>query len=88
MPDNQMPITELQGAKTVPFDKIYLDPNNPRIAPEDPPGYPVRVNKVERRRAIVAHSVNSARSRVDLRPSAGRCRSSQQSAAARPAACR
>lgn len=39
MPDNQMPITELQGAKTVPFDKIYLDPNNPRIAPEDPPGY-------------------------------------------------
>lgn len=23
----------------VPFDKLYLDPNNPRIAPEDPPGY-------------------------------------------------
>lgn len=34
-----MPIAELQDAKKVPFDKIYLDPNNPRIAPEDPPGY-------------------------------------------------
>lgn len=39
MPDKRIPITELQNAKNVPFDKIYLDPNNPRIAPEDPPGY-------------------------------------------------
>ncbi len=40
MPDiNQKPINELQDAKLVSFDKIYLDPNNPRIAPENPPGY-------------------------------------------------
>lgn len=39
MPDNQKPISELQDAKLVSFDKIYLDPNNPRIAPENPPGY-------------------------------------------------
>lgn len=39
MPDNQNPISELQEAKLVSFDKIYLDPNNPRIAPENPPGY-------------------------------------------------
>jgi len=39
MSNTQMTITELQDAKMVPFDKIYLDPNNPRIAPEDPPGY-------------------------------------------------
>ena len=25
--------------KEVPFDQLFLDPNNPRIAPEDPPGY-------------------------------------------------
>jgi len=30
---------ELVDAKLVPFDSLYLDPNNPRIAPEDPPGY-------------------------------------------------
>ncbi len=29
---------ELVDAKLVPFDSLYLDPNNPRIAPEDPPG--------------------------------------------------
>jgi hypothetical protein len=28
---------ELFAAKTVPFDRLFLDPNNPRIAPEDPP---------------------------------------------------
>src|SRR5688572_16314563 len=39
MPDIQKPINELQDAKLVSFDKIYLDPNNPRIAPENPPGY-------------------------------------------------
>lgn len=39
MTDNQHPMTELQDAKLVPFDKIHLDPNNPRIAPETPPGY-------------------------------------------------
>lgn len=39
MSDNQKPISELQDAKLVPFDRIYLDPNNPRIAPENPPGY-------------------------------------------------
>lgn len=32
-------MTDLQDAKLVPFDKIHLDPNNPRIAPESPPGY-------------------------------------------------
>lgn len=30
---------ELFDAKLVAFDKLFLDPNNPRIAPEDPPGY-------------------------------------------------
>ena len=35
----QTPMTDLQDAKLVPFDKIHLDPNNPRIAPESPPGY-------------------------------------------------
>ena len=39
MPDNTTPITDLLDPKQVPFDKIYLDPNNPRIASEDPPGY-------------------------------------------------
>jgi len=39
MTENKKPISELQDAKLVPFDKIYLDPNNPRIAPENPPGY-------------------------------------------------
>lgn len=33
------PLTEFVDFKEVPFDKLYLDPNNPRIAPEDPPGY-------------------------------------------------
>jgi len=32
-------ISELQDARLVPFDSIFLDPNNPRIAPETPPGY-------------------------------------------------
>lgn len=36
---NHAPMSELQDARLVPFDKIYLDPNNPRIAPENPPGY-------------------------------------------------
>jgi len=39
MPDNATPISDLQESKLVPFDSIYLDPNNPRIAPENPPGY-------------------------------------------------
>lgn len=39
MTDNQAPTSELLDAKHVPFDKIHLDPNNPRIAPENPPGY-------------------------------------------------
>lgn len=39
MPDNVTPISDLQESKLVPFDSIYLDPNNPRIAPENPPGY-------------------------------------------------
>lgn len=30
---------ELLDSTLVPFDRIYLDPNNPRIAPETPPGY-------------------------------------------------
>ena len=39
MNSHQTPTSDLQDAKLVPFDKIHLDPNNPRIAPEDPPGY-------------------------------------------------
>ena len=39
VPDTKTPITDLLDPKEVPFDKIYLDPNNPRIAAEDPPGY-------------------------------------------------
>jgi hypothetical protein len=39
MNDQQTPVSELLDAKFVPFDKIFLDPNNPRIAPETPPGY-------------------------------------------------
>lgn len=39
MNDHVPPMRDLQEAKSVPFDRIYLDPNNPRIAPEDPPGY-------------------------------------------------
>lgn len=30
---------EYVDSKLVPFDKLFLDPNNPRIAPEDAPGY-------------------------------------------------
>jgi hypothetical protein len=29
----------LLNSQLVPFDSLYLDPNNPRIAPEEPPGY-------------------------------------------------
>jgi hypothetical protein len=39
MNSHQTPMGDLQDAKLVPFDKIHLDPNNPRIAPENPPGY-------------------------------------------------
>lgn len=39
MNSHQPPMSDLQDAKLVPFDKIHLDPNNPRIAPENPPGY-------------------------------------------------
>lgn len=39
MDSHQTPMSDLQEAKLVPFDKIHLDPNNPRIAPENPPGY-------------------------------------------------
>lgn len=39
MNNHQTPMSDLQDAKLVPFDKIHLDPNNPRIAPESPPGY-------------------------------------------------
>lgn len=30
---------EYVDSKLVPFNKLFLDPNNPRIAPEDAPGY-------------------------------------------------
>lgn len=33
------PLTDLRKATAIPFDQIFLDPNNPRIAPESPPGY-------------------------------------------------
>lgn len=39
MHDQQTPVSDLLDAKFVAFDKIFLDPNNPRIAPENPPGY-------------------------------------------------
>lgn len=39
MADNIHPISELLDAKMISFDKVFLDPNNPRIAPENPPGY-------------------------------------------------
>lgn len=39
MNNQQTPMTDLLDAKFVAFDKIFLDPNNPRIAPETPPGY-------------------------------------------------
>jgi hypothetical protein len=32
-------LPELLDSTTVPFDQIFLDPNNPRIAPEVAPGY-------------------------------------------------
>lgn len=32
-------LPELLEPTSVPFDRIFLDPNNPRIAPEAPPGY-------------------------------------------------
>jgi len=31
--------TYLRPAIDVPFESLYLDPNNPRLAPDDPPGY-------------------------------------------------
>jgi len=31
--------TYLRPAIDVPFDSLYLDPNNPRLAPDNPPGY-------------------------------------------------
>ena len=30
---------EIEPGKEVPFNRLFLDPNNPRIAPEDRPGY-------------------------------------------------
>lgn len=33
------PVTDLREPTPVPFDRIFLDPNNPRIAEENPPGY-------------------------------------------------
>jgi hypothetical protein len=30
---------DLKPAIRIPFERIFLDPNNPRIAPDDPPGY-------------------------------------------------
>jgi len=39
MNNQQTPVSDLLDAKFVAFDKIFLDPNNPRIAPENPPGY-------------------------------------------------
>ncbi|WP_447740792.1 hypothetical protein [Variovorax boronicumulans] len=33
------PIADLRDPTHVPFDKVFLDPNNPRIAQEYPPGY-------------------------------------------------
>lgn len=33
------PQTDLLDSTAVPFDRIFLDPNNPRIAEENPPGY-------------------------------------------------
>ncbi|WP_198528630.1 hypothetical protein [Comamonas thiooxydans] len=32
-------VAELSPPRDVPFDRIFLDPNNPRIAPKNPPGY-------------------------------------------------
>lgn len=38
--DRERPMeTHLLEGKAVPFSDLYLDPNNPRLAPEDPPGY-------------------------------------------------
>jgi hypothetical protein len=31
--------TYLRPAIDVPFESLYFDPNNPRLAPDDPPGY-------------------------------------------------
>jgi hypothetical protein len=31
--------TYLRPAIDVPFDSLFLDANNPRLAPDDPPGY-------------------------------------------------
>lgn len=39
MPGSTKPINDLKNAKEVSFDSLHLDPNNPRIAPESPPGY-------------------------------------------------
>ncbi|MFC5496292.1 hypothetical protein ACFPOE_01980 [Caenimonas terrae] len=33
------PTDDLMEQKPVPFEKLFLDPNNPRIAQEHPPGY-------------------------------------------------
>ncbi|PPJ44421.1 hypothetical protein C0075_26755, partial [Rhizobium sp. KAs_5_22] len=34
-----MTIPHLSLPETVPFERLYLDPNNPRIAPDPAPGY-------------------------------------------------
>lgn len=33
------PVTDLREPTAVPFDRIFVDANNPRIAEENPPGY-------------------------------------------------
>lgn len=33
------PVTDLREPTAIPFNRIFLDPNNPRIAEENPPGY-------------------------------------------------
>lgn len=44
----------LKQSITVPFETLYLDPNNPRLAPENPPGYndPATLFDSERQREL------------------------------------
>lgn len=53
-PEATMEFLNALKSVDIPFDQIYLDPNNPRIAPETPPGYddPAKITQPEIQTAL------------------------------------
>jgi hypothetical protein len=55
MPDH------LKNHEPIPLDALYLDPNNPRLAPDDPPGYtdPTKLFDAETQEALLKQAEKS-----------------------------